>query len=156
MQFSCFYGITIILLVTGISIYDIVLTTTSISGTSYTATAFNNESATTQRPDESRINTSRVTALQSSEPVLQEFPVPPGARPHDVAPAADGIVWYTAQGSGALGRLDMLTNQTHHITLGQGSAPHGVIVGPDSAPWITDGGLNAIVRVDPETEEIRV
>jgi virginiamycin B lyase len=88
--------------------------------------------------------------------VLQEFPVPPGARPHDVAPAADGIVWYTAQGSGALGRLDMSTNQTHHITLGQGSAPHGVIVGPDGAPWITDGGLNAIVRVDPETEEIRV
>ena len=156
MQFSCFYGITIILLVTGISIYDIVLITTSISRTSYTATAFNNESATTQRPDESKINTSRVTALQSSEPVLQEFPVPPGARPHDVTPAADGIVWYTAQGSGALGRLDMSTNQTHHITLGQGSAPHGVIVGPDGAPWITDGGLNAIVRVDPETEEIRV
>jgi streptogramin lyase len=156
LQSSCFYGITIILLVTGISIYDIVLTTTSISRTSYTATAFNNESATTQRPDESKINASRVTALQSSEPVLQEFPVPPGARPHDVAPAADGIVWYTAQGSGALGRLDMSTNQTHHITLGQGSAPHGVIVGPDGAPWITDGGLNAIVRVDPETEEIRV
>src|ERR671911_1669025 len=155
MQFSCFYGITIILLVTGIFIYDIVLTITSISRTSYTATASNNESATTQRPDESKINTSRVTALQSSEPVLQEFPVPPGARPHDVAPAADGIVWYTAQGSGALGRLDMSTNQTHHITLGQGSAPHGVIVGPDGAPWITDSGLNAIVRVDPRTRRVR-
>lgn len=89
------------------------------------------------------------------EPVIQEYAVPPGSRPHDVAPAPDGSVWYTAQGSGELGRLDPATGQTHHIPLGAGSAPHGVIVGPDGAPWITDGGLNAIVRVDPETEEVQ-
>ena len=73
-----------------------------------------------------------------------------------MAPAKNGSVWYTAQGSGELGLLDPATGKTHHISLGQGSAPHGVIVGPDGAPWITDGGLNAIVRVDPETEEVRV
>jgi virginiamycin B lyase len=81
--------------------------------------------------------------------------VPDGARPHDVAPAADGGVWYTAQGAGALGHLDPKTGETKHIDLGGGSAPHGVIVGPDDAPWITDGGLNAIVRVDPESERVR-
>jgi virginiamycin B lyase len=32
--------------------------------------------------------------------------VPPGSHPHDVAPAADGGVWYTAQRLGALGHLD--------------------------------------------------
>ncbi|HEY8489368.1 MAG TPA: lyase [Dehalococcoidia bacterium] len=89
-------------------------------------------------------------------PVLQEYPVPPGSHPHDVAPAPDGTVWYTAQATGELGRLDPRTGETHHIPLGRGSAPHGVIVGPDGAPWITDGGLNAIVRVDPATEEVRV
>lgn len=83
---------------------------------------------------------------------MEVFPVPPGSRPHDVAPSPDGAVWYTAQGSGELGRLDPLTGETHHIPLGPGSAPHGVIVGPDGAPWITDSGLNAIVRVDPLTE----
>ncbi len=71
-------------------------------------------------------------------------------------PAPDGAVWYTAQGSGELGRLDPATGETRHIPLGAGSAPHGVIVGPDGAPWITDGGLNAIVRVDPETSEVQV
>ena len=82
--------------------------------------------------------------------VMQEFPVPLGSRPHDVAPIPNGtVVWYTAQGSGELGKLDPTTGKTHHIALGQGSAPHGVIIGPDGAPWITDGGLNAIVRVDP-------
>ena len=81
--------------------------------------------------------------------------MPPGSRPHDVAPAPDGRVWYTAQGSGELGVLDPVTGDTHHIPLGSGSAPHGVIVGPDGAPWITDGGLNAIVRVDPVSEQVQ-
>ena len=90
--------------------------------------------------------------------VLQEFAVPSGAHPHDVAPAlaANGIVWYTAQHQEALGILDPVSGDTRHIHLGSGARPHGVIVGPDGAPWITDGGLNAIVRVDPGTEAVSV
>jgi virginiamycin B lyase len=86
---------------------------------------------------------------------LQEYPVPDGSHPHDVAPAKDGTVWYTAQATGRLGRLDPRTGRTNELPLGEGSAPHGVIVGPDGAPWITDGGLNAIVRVDPATRAVR-
>lgn len=88
-------------------------------------------------------------------PEIIEYAVPAGSRPHDVAPATDGGVWYTAQGSGELGLLDPATGKTVHVALGAGSAPHGVIVGPDGAPWVTDGGLNAIVRVDPATREVR-
>ena len=90
------------------------------------------------------------------EPEIQEYPVPVGSRPHDVAPAPDGTVWYTAQSAGALGRLDPATGDTHQVPLGDGSAPHGVIVGPDGAAWVTDSGLNAIVRVDPLTERVDV
>jgi virginiamycin B lyase len=86
---------------------------------------------------------------------LREYSVPAGKRPHDVAPARDGGVWYTAQGSGELGWLDPKSGTTRHIALGAGSAPHGVIVAPDGAPWITDSGLNAIVRVDPRTRRVR-
>ncbi len=92
----------------------------------------------------------------AEEPEFEEFDVPAGSRPHDVAPARDGGVWYTAQGAGALGYLDPGTGRTKHIPLGSASAPHGVIVGPDGAPWITDGGLNAIVRVDPVSEAIEI
>src|SRR3990172_8852788 len=87
------------------------------------------------------------------EPEIQEYPVPAGSRPHDVAPAPDGPVWYTAQSAGALGRLDPATGDTHHVPLGAGSSPHGVIVGPDGAAWVTDSWLNAVVRVDPLTEQ---
>lgn len=90
------------------------------------------------------------------EPVIREYPVPPGSHPHDVAPAPGGTVWYTAQYKGDLGRLDPETGDTRHISLGRRSSPHGVIIGPDGAPWVTDGGLNAIVRVDPATESVQV
>lgn len=99
--------------------------------------------------------TATATAEPVEEPTIEEFAIPDGSRPHDVAPAPDGTVWYTAQGSGELGRLVPSDGSTNHVDLGAGSRPHGVIVGPDDAAWVTDGGLNAIVRVDPETEEVR-
>ena len=84
------------------------------------------------------------------------FPVPRGAHPHDVAPAADGTVWYTAQNQGAIGLLDPKTGKTLQFKLGPDSAPHGVIVGPDRAAWVTDGGQNAIARVDPATKAVKL
>lgn len=83
------------------------------------------------------------------------FPVPKGAHPHDVAPAPDGTVWYTAQTQGALGKLDPKTGKAIQIPLGPESAPHGVIVGPDRAAWVTDGGQNAIVRVDSADQSVK-
>lgn len=85
---------------------------------------------------------------------MQEFKVL--SLPHDVACTADGIAWYSAQRTGALGRLDPKTGAVKEIPLGKDSSPHGVIVGPDGALWLTDSGQNAIVRVDPGTEAIKL
>ena len=87
-------------------------------------------------------------------PATQEFAVPAGSHPHDVAVTADGLVWYTGQFSGDMGLLDPATGEIQRVALGSGSSPHGVVIGPDGAAWITDMGLNAIVRVDPETHEV--
>lgn len=97
-----------------------------------------------------------LVAVAAAQSTAHEYRVPPGSHPHDVAPAADGGVWYTAQHAGALGWLDPQTGATRHIPLGAESRPHGVIVGPDGAPWITDSGLNAIVRVDPASHAVTV
>lgn len=119
--------------------------------------------ATVNKILESRLTASFVSALASAalticpvqaqvqSPSFETFAVPTGSAPHDVAPAPDGAVWYTAQAQGAVGRLDPRSGRIDRISLGDGSAPHGVIVGPDRAAWITDGGQNAIVRVDPNT-----
>src|SRR5487761_2531043 len=87
---------------------------------------------------------------------IKYFDVPHGAHPHDVAPAPDGPVWYTAQAQGALGVLDPKTGKYRQIPLGPGAAPHGVIIGPDRAAWVTDGGQNAIARVDPATKAVKL
>ena len=92
-----------------------------------------------------------LASAQAQPPSFDTFAVPEDSAPHDVAPAPDGTVWYTAQARGAIGRLDPRSGKMERVPLGNGSAPHGVIVGPDQAAWITDGGLNAIVRVDPKT-----
>jgi virginiamycin B lyase len=96
-----------------------------------------------------------VSRRDSAMATVREYPVPAGSGPHDVAPAPDRTVWYTAQASGRLGRLDPRTGRVRQVPLGAGSRPHGVIVGPDGAAWVTDGGLDAIVRVDPRTLRVR-
>ncbi|MGZ5249950.1 MAG: Vgb family protein [Caldimonas sp.] len=74
---------------------------------------------------------------------------------HDLAPAPNGGVWFTAQASGHLGWFDPKSGRSELIALGAGSAPHGVIPGPDNAAWITDGGLGAIVRVGWPDRSVR-
>ena len=87
---------------------------------------------------------------------MRTFPVLAGAGAHDVYPAPDGAVWFTAQSAGKLGRLDPRTGKSDLIALGPGAAPHGVIVGPDGAAWVTEGGQNAIARVDSATRAVKL
>ena len=81
--------------------------------------------------DRDRQTAGQTTATTAPASAVERFPVPAGSGPHDVAPAPDGTVWYTAQRTGKLGRLDPATGRTTEVPLGTGSAPHGVIVGPD-------------------------
>jgi virginiamycin B lyase len=88
---------------------------------------------------------------------MQSWPLGTARRTgiHDVAPAPDGGVWFTAQRSGDLGWFDPKSGRAELIPRGAGSAPHGVVQGPDKAAWITDGGLGAIVRVGWPGRDVR-
>jgi len=97
-----------------------------------------------------------VPSSARAQVAVQAYALPSdGGSPHDVAVGSDGIVWYTAQRRGKIGRLDPATGKVELISLGAGAAPHGVVIGPDGAPWVTEGGHNAIVRVDPKTREVK-
>ncbi len=91
-------------------------------------------------------------------PAMQSWPLKTAKRTriHDLAPAPDHGVWFTAQGSGHLGWFDPNSGKVELISLGADSAPHGVIQGPDKAAWITDGGQNAIVRVGWPDRSVKV
>lgn len=88
---------------------------------------------------------------------LQSWPLKAPQRTgiHDVAPAPEGGVWFTAQASGHLGWFTPATGAVALLPLGPRSSPHGVIPGPDGAAWITDSGQQAIVRVDAQSREVR-
>ena len=139
---------------------DAAATPIAVAATSQVAPATATPVAASERPQASSptaaASEASATARLPGPPMLEVFPVPSGSRPHDVAPAIDGGVWYTAQGAAALGWLDPTTGETFHIELGTGSRPHGVIVDADGDAWVTDGGLNAIVRVDHETRALTV
>src|SRR2546425_4228060 len=81
---------------------------------------------------------------------VQAYPLPPGGGyPHDVAVGGDGTVWYTAQRSGQLGRLDPATGKVELISLGAGAPPPRGLLRPGGAPGIHQGGPHPIGRADP-------
>ena len=135
------------------SVVSTVAPTTSLAPTTTVAAP-----STTQTiaPETTTTPTTQPVTMAPDELVLESFPVPAGSGPHDVAPALDGGVWYTAQDTGELGWLNPATGETRHTALGEGSAPHGVIVDEAGTAWVTDGGLNAIVAVDPVSLEATV
>jgi virginiamycin B lyase len=97
------------------------------------------------------------TAAAAAQVRVQEYPVPPGHRVHDVWADRNpgGPIWISDQGSGNLGILDPKSGKFEFVKLGTGSSPHGVTAADDGAPWLTDGGQNAIVRVDPKTRAVK-
>ena len=95
-------------------------------------------------------------ALAQATYPTKVFPLPNRMYIHDVAPAPNGLVWWTAQSDGYLGILDPKTGQNKLVKLGEDSAPHGVIQSKDGKAWITDGGQNAIVSYNPKTEKVSV
>ncbi|MCM2252982.1 MAG: lyase [Ramlibacter sp.] len=100
----------------------------------------------------------RALELRAQPGKMQSWPLSTPRRTgiHDLAPAPDGGVWFTAQASGHLGWFDPKSARTELIALGSGSSPHGVIQGPDRAAWITDSGQNAIVRVGWPDRKVKV
>jgi len=99
-----------------------------------------------------------VPARAAGPATMQAWPLNTPRRTgiHDVAPAPDGGVWFSAQRSGHLGWFDPKSGKTELIDLGIGSSPHGVIQGPDKAAWLTDSGLQAIVRVGWPDRQVRL
>lgn len=97
-------------------------------------------------------------SVSAQAATMQSWPLATPRRTgiHDVAPAPDGGVWFTAQRTGHLGWFDPKSARVELVALGTGSSPHGVVQGPDGAAWITDGVLNAIVRVGWPDRAVRV
>ena len=84
---------------------------------------------------------------------MEEFHLPPKARPHSLIAHEDGSIWYTGNSNATIGRLDP---ETGMITEYQTEArdPHTGLFHPNGKLYFTAQQAAMLGRLDPETGEL--
>ena len=84
---------------------------------------------------------------------MEEFLLPPGARPHSIVPDAHGSIWYTGNSNATIGKLDPRTGTiTEYPT--QARDPHTAAFHPNGNLYFTAQGAGMLGRLEPETGEL--
>jgi virginiamycin B lyase len=79
----------------------------------------------------------------------------PGSRVHDPLAAHDGMLWYTGQLAGVLGRVDPKTGAVKEFPLKTPhSGPHGLTEDTQGNIWYTGNAVALIGKLDPRTGEV--
>ena len=83
---------------------------------------------------------------------FREWDLPPGAKPHGLIVDKQGIVFYTGNGNGTIGRLDPASGKiTEYETRG---GPYGLALSKDGAVWFCELTGHRMGRLDPATGKI--
>ena len=84
---------------------------------------------------------------------MEEFRLPPTARPHTIVPDADGNIWYTGNSNATVGMLDPKTGLvTEYKT--EARDPHSAVFHPNGNLYFTAQGAAMLGRLNPDTGEI--
>ncbi len=76
--------------------------------------------------------------------------------PHSLSFAPDGMLWFTAQQSNAVGRLDPKSGEIKLITMPTPrSRPYGILVSSKGVPTLCLFGTNKLATVDPKSMEVK-
>ena len=84
---------------------------------------------------------------------MEEFLLPPAARPHTVVPADDGSIWYTGNSNATIGRLDPETGLVTEFKT-KARDPHSATFHPNGNHYFTAQGAGMLVRVNPLSGEV--
>jgi virginiamycin B lyase len=84
---------------------------------------------------------------------MQEYRLPPAARPHSILPDAEGRIWYTGNSNGTIGRLDPQTGLITEFST-QARDPHTAIFHPNGNLYFTAQHAGVLGRLDPRTGEL--
>jgi len=84
---------------------------------------------------------------------MEEYRLPPAARPHSILPGPDGNIWYTGNSNATIGRLDPKTGMiTEYPT--KGRDPHTGAFHPNGKLYFTSQQAGMLGRLDINTGEI--
>lgn len=85
---------------------------------------------------------------------MEEFHLPPTARPHTIVPDDDGNIWYTGNSNGTIGMLDPETGMvTEYET--EARDPHSAVFHPNGNLYFTSQGAAMLGRLNPDTGELQ-
>jgi len=98
----------------------------------------------------------RIARIDPANAKLTEFTLPEGAHPRRLAVDAKGIVWYTDNARGFLGRLDPTTGNVREFQSpgGAGCGPYGIAIGANGKIYYDETTSGNIVIFDPATEKM--
>ncbi|HWP25554.1 MAG TPA: hypothetical protein VNL39_04335 [Xanthobacteraceae bacterium] len=76
--------------------------------------------------------------------------------PHSLSFAPNGMLWFTAQQSNAVGRLNPATGEIKLVTMPTPrSRPYGILVSKSGIPTLCLFGTNKLATVDPRTMAVK-
>lgn len=79
---------------------------------------------------------------------MQEYRLPPAARPHSIVPDSNGDIWYTGNSNATIGRLDPDTGRiTEYAT--RARDPHTAVFHPNGNLYFTAQHAAMFGRLDP-------
>ncbi|MXX96363.1 MAG: cytochrome C, partial [Rhodothermaceae bacterium] len=84
---------------------------------------------------------------------MEEYPLPPEARPHSIVPDDEGYIWYTGNSNGTIGKLDPETGEITEYPTEAGD-PHTAVFHPNGKLYFTSQRAAMLGRLDPETGEL--
>ncbi len=84
---------------------------------------------------------------------MQEYLLPPTARPHSIVPGPDGNIWYTGNSNGTIGKLVPDTGVITEFAT-QARDPHTPIFHPNGKMYFTSQHSNMLGRLDINTGEL--
>ncbi|HEV2008073.1 MAG TPA: hypothetical protein VGQ88_05045 [Burkholderiales bacterium] len=91
----------------------------------------------------------KIARFDAKTQQFKEWDLPAGAHPHGLLVDKQGIVWYTGNGNGTIGRLEPASGKvTEYQTPSHGGGPHTLVITDDGVIWFTLQSGNKIGRLD--------
>ena len=85
---------------------------------------------------------------------MEEYHLPPSARPHTIVPDDEGNIWYTGNSNATVGRLDPETGTITEFPT-EARDPHSAVFHPNGHLYFTSQGAGMLGRLNPDTGEMR-
>ncbi len=97
---------------------------------------------------------SLVGRLDPASGAMEEYRLPPAARPHSIVADDSGQIWYTGNSNATIGKLDPQTGQiTEYAT--RSRDPHTAVFHPNGNLYFTSQHAAMLGRLDPRTGQVR-